>query len=215
MKKNGIKLFKLTVILLLITGFMIEPIQGSELNSSQNSSLVEQNSSLRLTQVQIPKVKVVDIEFSNDLPEESETIEINFTVENKDLVDYMNFDLIVTLTEVLSHDGPVEQSQPEIMIIANETLSLISAGSTIQRLLEFQFKLGTYTLNAYLMINGTLIPDSEQSSALQVTGLPIGDNLSLIVALSIIIGFLILLTITPSIIDVVRRKNGNKPNSIK
>lgn len=160
-------------------------------------------------QVQVPQVEIVDVQLSNDLPEENETVSLELVIHNDDNLDYSQFDLVVVVTEVMDFGGPGLDSQPVTEVVANNSVSIITPGNNSQAV-DAAFMGGTYTLTAYLLFDGSQLPGSEYSLTIEVLGPPIGDDQTIALALVGITVFVFFLSFIPSIVDVFRRKNGGR-----
>ncbi len=134
--------------------------------------------------VLVADVKVTNITFSNDNPEEGEEIIISATVWNNCAVDLTN----ITIT--FSYDMTVIKNITNLSIGAKENMTVNATWKAVK---------WRHRISVMASINGMPLKDSIMSKEITVEAKPIGDIQSLVIALIFIGGMIFGTTIVPSI----------------
>ena len=195
MKKSIFQIHLVTVV--LIAAVIAGQIANAEAMTTQTGNTLKQGEV-------IPQIKVQDIVFDQEQPEEGKQLNGVATIANADPRPYANVTFIVSLKEVILNLH--RQSEAQEYTVANMTIDSLPANSTIE--VEFSFipVFGQYTLTASLGLDGVQLPSSVYGAIVQVISPPIGDDQTLEISLGLLFLVLLVLLAIPSVTDTVRRR---------
>lgn len=199
------------------TSSSFSQLNNEDTNLVSDSLHAEASVILKISQqtAQFPQVRVDSISLAEEYPETGKAIDATITIVSEDPLDYPGFRLVVLLTEVIEDRGPLEQEDPIPLVVVNKSLSIVPSMATLTEVVSFDAAdAGFYTISGMLTVQGAIIPDSTSTIAVEVLTEPIGDDLSLWLSLAGIGAFLILVMMSPSVIDKIRIANRKRRNGL-
>ena len=209
-KKQQKQVVKLTSVMLILI-FTLQPHTTNAIDTS-NIPLMTLNQG----EVTIPHIRITQINLSNELPTDGDIVNVTFTLRNNDSINYVGLTLVAIITEYEAIPDPHRTEEPKTETIVNTTLPLIPANSTTIVQETFVAESGQFTLNAFIMFGDSMIPNSNYQIIIQVLSPPVGDDKTLMIALTGIFTFLGAIMLTPTLIDIIiRKRNNNKTMSTK
>ena len=175
---KSVSIYSLVLIALLMLNsvFIIGLVEGQSINQTQPFQ---------------PDLKVKDLQFSNDEPNENDNITISATVVNNSTMP------IQGLTLVFLVDGQ------EISNISDMGLN---PGENKSFQIFWKAESGFHNISALLRYQGVVLRDSIASKDIGVEPDPIGDIPSLLVSIAVIITFVFATLIIQSVSKTLRNK---------
>lgn len=142
-----------------------------------------------------PDVKITSITFSNDNPDEEEEITISVVICNNETTDITN------MTITFSYDMTPLKNITDLLIGAKENRTINITWKSVK---------WDHKINVMVSIGGIPIENSIMSKEIFVKAKPIGNVLSLVIALIFILVTILGTTIVPSIFGRLKCEGSKK-----
>ena len=163
-------------------------------------------------EITIPKINILNITLSDDLPEEGQNVTFNVIIENKDNFSVPGLAIIVTLQQIIlvNPHGKTEESKP--ITVVNDTLPVINPYSKFVYVGWFIAKFGQYSMTAIITSTLVKVPLSSYNLLFEVLSPPVGNYKGIGIAFTWIFTVLLVIFLLPSLIDIYYRKKAVRQN---
>lgn len=193
------------LILLIFLSFTTSTSIASKNQVTSNHNNTFSHGTLLLSQF-LPHVYIINATLITDTPEDGSLLQLEVFIKNNDNISYTDLNLLVNATK---YDLTVQRlglnkADNKGETVANYTISLIEANQIKKIFINFALSYGQYQLTCYLVSQGIILPKALYSIPVDVLNKPVGDDETLIIALSSSVALLVLLIYVPSLIDVFK-----------